>query len=138
MKGALATILVLLFGARAFAIPLGYQVPDTTRQLATPEIYGELGANRAVAPEARKDDRPVDIGETVERRQLIIPEIYCKVSPGRPECTELEASESQQDGGLEAESTSVRRPEKRFDLFGAFERTCLEHPDLPACIAWNN
>lgn len=138
MKAALASILALLFGARVYAVPLGHQVLDSERQLATPDIYSELDANRAVAQEARKDDRPGDIGETLGRRQLIIPEIYCKVQPGRPECTELAASESQQDGGIEAEPASLRRPEKRFDLFGAFERTCFEHADSPACNAWNN
>ncbi|TID26761.1 hypothetical protein E2P81_ATG01225 [Venturia nashicola] len=134
MRAALA----LLFGATAYAIPLRHQLLDSTRQLATRAIFGEFDANRALSHEARKYDQPEDIGESLKTRQLIIPEIYCKVQPGRPECTELAASQSHQDGGLEAEPTSSRRPEKRIDLFGAFVRTCLEHPDSRACIAWDS
>lgn len=136
MKVALATILALLFAARASALPLGYQVSDSKRRLAPPEVYGGLDPNRVVAHEARKDDQPGDLGKTLERRQLIMPEVHCKALSGSSECTELAAIESRHDGGLEAEST--KRPEKRFNIFGAFERTCLQHSDSPACIAWNN
>lgn len=58
MKAALATILALLFELRVYAIPLGYQVEDSRRQLATLEVYGRHDTNRAVAHEARKDDQP--------------------------------------------------------------------------------
>lgn len=136
MKVALATILALLFEARASALPLGYQVSDSKRRLAGPEVYGGLDPNRVVAHEARKDDQPGDLGRTPERRQLIMPEAYYKALSGRPECTELAAIESHHDGGLEAELT--RRPEKRFNLFGVFERTCLQYSESSAYIAWNN
>jgi hypothetical protein len=71
---------------------------------------------------------------SLSKRQLITLEIYCKVDPDLPECKMLAALGVHNDGGP---GESKEKPEKRFDMFGAFQRTCLEHPDLPACVQWN-